>query len=127
MSAPNRLIIAITGASGTCYGVRILEALKESDVETHLVMSDSAKLTMTMTMETDYSPGYVESPAKVVHNSKNVGATLILFAVRKAPTSFRMDAIFCSVGIAGYRDLKRGMPEFKPLLCAPRARVCRAC
>ena len=74
MSVPNRLIVAITGASGTCYGVRILEALKESDVETHLVMSDSAKLTMTM--ETDYSPGYVESLAKVVHNSKNVGATI---------------------------------------------------
>lgn len=71
---PKRLIIAITGASGTLYGVRILQALKDSDIETHLVMSDSAKLTMAA--ETDFQPQYVESLANVVHAAKNVGASI---------------------------------------------------
>ncbi len=74
MMHPKRLIVAITGASGTVYGVRILQALKDSDIETHLVMSDSAKLTMAA--ETDFSPTYVESLADVVHAAKNVGATI---------------------------------------------------
>jgi len=71
---PKRLIVAITGASGTVYGVRILQALKESDIETHLVMSDSAKLTMAA--ETDFQPQQVEALADVVHSAKNVGATI---------------------------------------------------
>jgi 4-hydroxy-3-polyprenylbenzoate decarboxylase len=71
---PKRLIVAITGASGTVYGVRILQALKESDIETHLVMSDSAKLTMAA--ETDFQPQQVEALANVVHSAKNVGATI---------------------------------------------------
>lgn len=71
---PKRLIVAITGASGTLYGVRILQTLKDSAIETHLVMSDSAKLTMAA--ETDFQPQYVESLANVVHAAKNVGATI---------------------------------------------------
>lgn len=71
---PKRLIVAITGASGTVYGVRILQALKDSDIETHLVMSDSAKITMSA--ETDYQPQQVEALADVVHSAKNVGATI---------------------------------------------------
>jgi 4-hydroxy-3-polyprenylbenzoate decarboxylase len=71
---PKRLIVAITGASGTVYGVRILQALKDSDIETHLVMSDSAKLTMAA--ETDFQPQQVEALADVIHSAKNVGATI---------------------------------------------------
>jgi len=71
---PQRLIVAITGASGTVYGVRILQALRESGIETHLVMSDAAKLTMAA--ETDYLPAQVEALADVVHSAKNVGATI---------------------------------------------------
>lgn len=71
---PKRLIVAITGASGTVYGVRILQALKDSDIETHLVMSDSAKLTMAA--ETNFQPQQVEALATVVHSAKNVGATI---------------------------------------------------
>ncbi len=43
----SRIVIGISGASGIIYGIRILEALKNSDYETHLVISNSAKLTLT--------------------------------------------------------------------------------
>ena len=69
-----RLIVAITGASGTIYGVRILEALKDLNIESHLVMSDSAKLTMAA--ETDYKPAQIEALADVVHSAKNIGASI---------------------------------------------------
>ena len=69
-----RLIVAITGASGTISGIRILEALREIGVESHLVMSDSAKLTMSA--ETNYKPAQVEALADVVHSAKNVGASI---------------------------------------------------
>ena len=69
-----RIIVAITGASGTIYGIRILEALKNLGVESHLVMSDSAKLTMAA--ETHYKPAQIEAMADVVHSAKNVGASI---------------------------------------------------
>jgi len=69
-----RLIVAITGASGTIYGIRILEALKDIGIESHLIMSDSAKLTMAA--ETDYKPSQIEAMADVVHSAKNVGASI---------------------------------------------------
>ncbi len=69
-----RLIVAITGASGTIYGIRILEALKDIGVESHLVMSDSAKLTMAA--ETNYKPAQIEAMADFVHSAKNIGASI---------------------------------------------------
>ncbi len=72
--APRRLIIAITGASGTAYGVRLLQVLQATDIETHLVLTDSAKLTMAA--ETDFQPAQVQALADVVHAAKNVGATI---------------------------------------------------
>jgi len=72
--APRRLIIAITGASGTAYGVRLLQVLQATDIETHIVLTDSAKLTMAA--ETDFQPAQVQALADVVHASKNVGATI---------------------------------------------------
>lgn len=69
-----RLIVAITGASGTIYGIRILEALKHIGVESHLVMSDSAKLTMAA--ETNYKPAQIETMADFVHSAKNIGASI---------------------------------------------------
>lgn len=73
-STPQKIIVAITGASGTIYGIRLLEALSNIGVETHLIMSDSAKITMAM--ETTFTPSYVESLATEVHSAKNVGASI---------------------------------------------------
>ena len=57
-----RLIIGITGATGTVYGVRIMEMLRsEGDTEIHLVLSQSAKLTLKM--EHDVDPDYIHSLA----------------------------------------------------------------
>ncbi len=51
-SIPSRLIVGITGASGAILGIRLLEALKSTPIETHLVLSDSAPLTIRQ--ETDW-------------------------------------------------------------------------
>jgi 4-hydroxy-3-polyprenylbenzoate decarboxylase len=73
-SNPRRLIIGISGASGIVYGVRILQVLQQSDIETHLVMSDSAR--MTLATELDMSVKEVEALASEVHSAKNIGATI---------------------------------------------------
>ena len=73
-SNPRRLIIGISGASGIVYGVRILQVLQHSDIETHLVMSDSAR--MTLATELEMSVKEVEALASEVHSAKNIGATI---------------------------------------------------
>ena len=73
-ATPKRLIVGISGASGIIYGVRILEVLKNSGIETHLVMSDSAKITLAS--ELDISLKEIEALATEVHNAKNIGATI---------------------------------------------------
>jgi flavin prenyltransferase len=73
-SAPRRLIVGITGASGTIYGIRLLRLLRPTDVETHLVLSRSAKITIAQ--ETDISVSEVCALADVVHQADNIGATI---------------------------------------------------
>ena len=73
-SNPRRLIVGISGASGIVYGVRILQVLQHSDIETHLVMSDSAR--MTLATELEMSVKEVEALASEVHSAKNIGATI---------------------------------------------------
>lgn len=70
----NRMIIAITGASGVAYGVRALELLREQQVETHLVMSKAGE--RTLLEETDYSIKAVQALADVVYPSKDIGAAI---------------------------------------------------
>ncbi len=70
-----RLIIGISGASGAIYGIRALEALSNvPDVETHLVMSPSAR--RTIADETDWKASAVEALADVVHPHADIGAAI---------------------------------------------------
>ena len=73
-SHPRRLIIGLTGASGAIYGVRLLRLLQGSGIETHLVMSRSAKITLTQEM--DMSAAEVSVLASVVHPADNIGASI---------------------------------------------------
>jgi 4-hydroxy-3-polyprenylbenzoate decarboxylase len=73
-SHPRRLIVGITGASGAIYGVRLLRLLQASDIETHLVMSRSAKVALTQ--ELDVSVADVLALADVVHQVDNIGASI---------------------------------------------------
>ena len=69
-----RLIIGISGASGVLYGIRALQLLRDTDVETHLVMSKSAE--MTMGYEVDMKPSTVRELADVAHAVGDVGASI---------------------------------------------------
>ena len=70
-----RIIIAITGATGTIYGWRLMEMLRnEGDTEIHLVMSQSAKLTLKM--EHDVDLDFINSLAHEVHQAGNIGASI---------------------------------------------------
>ena len=71
---PRRLIVGISGASGTIYGVRMLEMLKKTDIETHLVMSKSAE--MTLVYETSFKPKDIKALASVVHPAADIGASI---------------------------------------------------
>ncbi|MDD3654748.1 MAG: UbiX family flavin prenyltransferase [Desulfotomaculaceae bacterium] len=68
-----RIIVAITGATGAIYGVRLLEALHECPgVETHLILSSWAE--KTITLETSHDIEAVRKMAHFVHDLRNVGA-----------------------------------------------------
>lgn len=117
-----RVLVGISGASGAPIAIRLLQRLKvNQDVETHLIMSDSACLTIEQ--ETEYSVQQVQALADVVYDIKKIGA-------RPASGSFQIDKMIivpCSMktvaGIAsGYSDnlllrsadvmLKEGRPLF---------------
>lgn len=70
-----RLIIAITGATGAVYGVRMLQVLRESPgIETHLMISDAGVLNLHQ--ELDLGRKEVEALADVVHNVRDIGASI---------------------------------------------------
>ncbi len=70
-----RLIIGISGASGVIYGIRTLQILQQvSGVETHLIMSQAAR--QTLALETDYSLRDVQSMADVVHDVRDIAASI---------------------------------------------------
>ena len=70
-----RLIVGMSGASGAIYGVRLLEVLQQlPDVESHLVMSHAAR--QTLALETDYSLRDVQALADVVHDSRDIAASI---------------------------------------------------
>ena len=70
-----RLVVAITGATGAVYGVRLLQQLSVTPgIETHLVVSDAAVLTLHQ--ETGMQRRELESIAHVVHKNRDIGASI---------------------------------------------------
>lgn len=117
--------MGITGASGVIYGVRLLEVLKEHRIETHLVMSPAAK--MTIAAETKYSVPSVEKLATRVYRFNDIAASI-------SSGSFRVDGMVvipCSMhtlgalasGVADSLLTRAGevtMKERRPLIIVPR-------
>jgi 4-hydroxy-3-polyprenylbenzoate decarboxylase len=99
-----RLIVAVTGSTGAIYGIRLLEQLRaHGGFEVHLVMSAPAK--RTLAEETDLSVRDVESLADVVHDNKDIGASIASGTFRTAG----MVVVPCSIKTvaalaAGYGD-----------------------
>jgi 4-hydroxy-3-polyprenylbenzoate decarboxylase len=69
-----RLIVGISGASGVIYGARLLELLRPLPVETHLVISRTADVTLSV--ETDLKPAAVRARADVVHSNGDMAAPI---------------------------------------------------
>jgi 4-hydroxy-3-polyprenylbenzoate decarboxylase len=86
-----RLIVGISGASAAIYGIRLLEVLRETDVETHTVISSAAK--KIILMETDFTVEEVEAMADYVYDIDDIEAAI-------ASGSFRTDGMViipCSI------------------------------
>ena len=101
---PRRLVVGITGSTGAVYGVRLLERLRDlGGFERHLILSAPAK--RTLLEETDYTLKAVEALADVVHDNRDIGASV-------ASGSFRTEGMVvvpCSIKTAsaiatGYTD-----------------------
>jgi 4-hydroxy-3-polyprenylbenzoate decarboxylase len=71
---PQRLVIGMSGASGAILGIRLLEVLRLTEIETHLILSSAAKITIQA--ETGWAVTAVEKLADVVHPIADIGATI---------------------------------------------------
>jgi flavin prenyltransferase len=92
---PKRLIVGISGASGIIYGIRTLEYLRKAGIETHLVMSKAAE--MTLVYETDLKVRDVRGMADVYHTMTNIGASISSGSFR----TLGMIIVPCSVRTMG--------------------------
>ena len=70
----DKIIVGISGASGIVYGIRALELLRDNNIETHLVMTKSAELTLHH--ELDSSVAKVSELASKIYSVKNIGASI---------------------------------------------------
>lgn len=69
------VVVAISGASGSIYGIRVLQMLRQvEDVNSHLVITPSAK--STIGVETEYSVSEIEELADEVHSARDIGASI---------------------------------------------------
>jgi 4-hydroxy-3-polyprenylbenzoate decarboxylase len=71
---PRRMVVGISGASGVVYGVRLLQLLRQLEIESHLVMSRSAQVTLAH--ESDYSVADVRAMASVAYTNSDIGAAI---------------------------------------------------
>src|ERR1700722_4615884 len=69
-----RLVVGLSGASGVAYGIRLLEALRELEIESHLVMSKPAE--MTIGYETSRTPKQVAAMADFIYVITDIGAPI---------------------------------------------------
>ena len=69
-----RIVVGISGASGVIYGVRMLELLRETQFETHLIISRAGKLNIEI--ETSFKPAEVEAMADFVYDHHDMAASL---------------------------------------------------
>jgi flavin prenyltransferase len=79
-----RIVVAITGATGVIYGIRLLEVLREMEVETHLIVSEAAR--KLILMETRFGIEEVEGLASRVHPCSDMAASI-------SSGSFRTDGM----------------------------------
>lgn len=121
-----RVIVGMAGASGAIIGIRLLEALRaHPECETHLVISDGA--TRTIRAETDYSLEQVLGLAHVVHDIRDVGASIASGSFRTAGMVVAPCSMKTLAGVvSGYSDnlLLRAadvcIKERRPLILVPR-------
>lgn len=120
-----RLVVGITGASGVIYGIRLLEVLKQLDIETHVILSPSAKITVVA--ETRYSVDSVEKLASKVFKYSDIAAEI-------SSGSYETDGMIvipCSMHTLGAlasgvadnlltRAAEVTMKEQRPLILVPR-------
>ncbi len=74
MNSKKKIIVAISGASGAIYGIRLLEVLKELAIETHLIISPAA--TITIAQETDYSLESIKAMATYHYSHSDIAARI---------------------------------------------------
>jgi len=74
MAEIKKIIVSITGASGAIYGIRLLEILKKCEIETHLIISRSANLTIAT--ETSFSIYDIKKLADYVYHPSDIAAKI---------------------------------------------------
>jgi 4-hydroxy-3-polyprenylbenzoate decarboxylase len=121
-----RLVVGISGSSGSIYGIRALETLRGvAEVETHLVISEPGK--RTILAETDYPISTVEGLAHRVYDNRDIGAALASGSFRTggmliAPCSIRTAAALAASTGEGLlcRAADVTLKEGRPLVVAVR-------
>jgi len=81
-SSPRRLVVGISGASGVIYGIRLLQVLRDVGIETHLVMTRSAEITLAH--ESDYKVAEVRELASRAYSPTDIGAAISSGSFRTA-------------------------------------------
>jgi len=82
-----KIILAVTGASSVIYGIRILEKLKENNIETHVILSENAK--KTLVFETNVDEKYIKDISDYYYNNNDLSAAI-------ASGSFQTDGMIVS-------------------------------
>jgi flavin prenyltransferase len=125
MEKTRKFVVGISGASGVIYGIRLLEVLKKTKIESHLILTPAAKITITA--ETQYSVQSVERLASRIYRYNDIAAVI-------SSGSFKTDGMIlvpCSMHTLGalasgvadnllLRAAEVTMKEHRPLVIVPR-------